>query len=98
MYRYRNPICGVDMSEASKPDLAPRVVESLWGVRYQVTDVARAIEFYTRMLGFTLDLQNLPAFGQVSVDNLKLILSGPGASGSRPTPDGQQQQPGGWNR
>lgn len=29
---------------------------------------------------------------------LKLILSGPGASGSRPMPDGRQQEPGGWNR
>jgi glyoxylase I family protein len=70
----------------------------LWGVRYQVEDVARSIEFYTRKLGFHLDLQNLPAFGQVSLDGLKLILSGPGASGSRPMPDGRPQQPGGWNR
>jgi glyoxylase I family protein len=45
-----------------------------------------------------MDQQNLPAFGQVSVGNLKLILSGPGASGSRPMPDGRQQEPGGWNR
>jgi catechol 2,3-dioxygenase-like lactoylglutathione lyase family enzyme len=29
---------------------------------------------------------------------LKLILSGPGASGSRPMPNGRQQEPGGWNR
>ena len=50
------------------------------------------------MLGFNLDNQNLPAFGQVSISNLKLILSGPGASGSRPMPDGRQQEPGGWNR
>jgi glyoxylase I family protein len=50
------------------------------------------------MLGFNMDQQNLPAFGQVSVGNLKLILSGPGASGSRPMPDGRQQEPGGWNR
>jgi glyoxylase I family protein len=69
-----------------------------WGVRYQVTDVSRAIEFYTKQLGFKLDHQQLPAFGQVSIPNLKLILSGPGASGSRPMPDGRQQQPGGWNR
>ncbi len=69
-----------------------------WGVRYQVKDVRRSIEFYTRTLGFNLDRQNLPAFGQVSTENLKLILSGPGASGSRPMPDGQQQEPGGWNR
>ena len=70
----------------------------LWGVRYQVKDVQRSIAFYTQMLGFNLDNENLPAFGQVSISNLKLILSGPGASGSRPMPDGQQQEPGGWNR
>jgi glyoxylase I family protein len=70
----------------------------LWGVRYQVRDVSRSIKFYTEHLGFNLDHQNLPAFGQVSVGNLKLILSGPGASGSRPMPDGRHQEPGGWNR
>jgi len=73
-------------------------VKSLWGVRYQVQDVRRSVEFYTQQLGFHLDRQNLPAFAQVSVANLKLVLSGPGASGSRPMPDGTQQQPGGWNR
>ena len=70
----------------------------LWGVRYQVKEVQRSIVFYTMMLDFNLDQQNLPAFGQVSIGNLKLILSGPGASGSRPMPDGRQQEPGGWNR
>jgi glyoxylase I family protein len=70
----------------------------LWGVRYQVKDVSRSIEFYTQQLGFNLDFKNLPAFGQVSVEGLKLILSGPGASGSRPLPDGREQEPGGWNR
>ena len=70
----------------------------LWGVRYQVKDVQRSIAFYTHMLGFNLDHQNLPAFGQVSIGNLKLILSGPGASGSRSMSDGRQQEPGGWNR
>jgi glyoxylase I family protein len=49
-------------------------------------------------LGFKLDLENLPAFGQVSVGDFKLILSGPGASGSRAIPDGRSQEPGGWNR
>jgi glyoxylase I family protein len=73
-------------------------VLGLWGVRYQVKDVARSVAFYTQVLGFNLDLQNLPAFGQVSIGNLKLILSGPGASGSRSMPDGRQQEPGGWNR
>jgi glyoxylase I family protein len=73
-------------------------VLGLWGVRYQVKDVSRSIEFYTKQLGFKLDMKNLPAFGQVSIGNLKLILSGPGASGSRPMPDGRKQEPGGWNR
>jgi glyoxylase I family protein len=73
-------------------------VLGFWGVRYQVTDVQRSIDFYTETLGFNLDRQHLPAFGQVSVGDLKLVLSGPGASGSRPMPDGRPQEPGGWNR
>jgi glyoxylase I family protein len=73
-------------------------VEGLWGVRYQVKDVSRSVEFYTKQLGFKLDQQHPPAFAQVSIGNLKLVLSGPGASGSRPMPDGRQQEPGGWNR
>ena len=73
-------------------------VVGFWCVRYQVEDVQRAIAFYTRTLGFKLDMQAPPAFGQVSVSGLKLILSGPGASGSRPMPDGTQQKSGGWNR
>jgi glyoxylase I family protein len=74
------------------------VVVGLWGVRYQVKDVSRSAAFYTQQLGFTLDQQALPAFAQVSIGNFKLILSGPGASGSRPMPDGRSQEPGGWNR
>lgn len=73
-------------------------IRGLWGVRYQVTDVERAVPFYTQLLGFHLDLKALPAFGQVSIGDLKLILSGPGASGSRPMPNGERQEPGGWNR
>ena len=73
-------------------------VVGLWGVRYQVKDVSRSAAFYTQQLGFKLDQKNLPAFAQVSMGNFKLILSGPGASGSRPMPDGHHQEPGGWNR
>src|SRR5690349_9153012 len=79
-------------------DTSHAMVVGFWGVRYQVKDVQRAITFYTQTLGFHLDMQNLPAFGQVSIGGLKLILSGPGASGSRPLPDGRKQEPGGWNR
>jgi len=73
-------------------------VQGVHGVRYQVKDVKLSVTFYTQQLGLKLDEQNLPAFAQVSVGNLKLILSGPGASGSRPMPDGLAQKPGGWNR
>jgi glyoxylase I family protein len=73
-------------------------VVGLHGVRYQVKHVDRAVSFYTQQLGFTVDRTHLPAFGQVSLGDFKLILSGPGASGSRPMPDGDEQQPGGWNR
>jgi glyoxylase I family protein len=73
-------------------------IAGLWGVRYQVKDVRRSAEFYTRHLGFELDHEKPPAFAQVSTTGLKLILSGPGASGSRELPGGRRQEPGGCNR
>lgn len=82
---------------AAAPD-RPGIISGVWGVRYQVRDVSRSVAFYTQQLGFNLDRQNLPAFAQVSLDGFKLILSGPGASGSRSVGDGRQQEPGGWNR
>ena len=77
-------------------------LKSVHGVRYQATDVARSVAFYTEQLGFTLNHQQLPAFASVSLgpesSNVQILLSGPGASGSRPMPNGQRQEPGGWNR
>ena len=73
-------------------------VQRVHGVRYQVKDVARSVAFYTTHLGFTLVHQQLPAFASVSLGDAHLLLSGPQASGSRPMPDGRQQEPGGWNR
>jgi glyoxylase I family protein len=73
-------------------------VNGFHGIRYQVKDVARSVEFYTRHLGFKLEHQQLPAFANVSLGGVSLLLSGPGASGSRPMPGGQNQEPGGWNR
>jgi glyoxylase I family protein len=70
----------------------------LHGVRYQVSDVRRAVLFYTTHLGFRLEHQQLPAFAAVSLGDFTLLLSGPGASGSRPMPDGRRQEAGGWNR
>ena len=73
-------------------------IKSVHGVRYQVKDVARSVAFYTEHLGFKLVHQQLPAFASVSLGESQLLLSGPGASGSRPLPNGQRQEPGGWNR
>ena len=73
-------------------------VTAFHGVRYQEADVARAVAFYTHHLGFTLKHQQLPVFAAVSFGSVDILLSGPGASGSRPMPDGRQQLPGGWNR
>jgi glyoxylase I family protein len=73
-------------------------VKGVHGVRYQVKDVARSVEFYTQHLGFTLERQQLPAFANVSLNDAQIFLSGPGASGSRPLPNGESQEPGGWNR
>ncbi len=74
------------------------MVKSVHGVRYQVKDVARSVTFYTQHLGFALKHQQLPAFASVSLGSVEMLLSGPGASGSRPMPDGRLQEPGGWNR
>jgi glyoxylase I family protein len=70
----------------------------VWGIRYQVTDLDRAVEFYSKHLGFKLLHRQGQAFAKVSIDGLSLLLSGPGSSGSRPLQDGGKQSPGGWNR
>ena len=69
-------------------------------VRYQVKDVDKSVEFYTKHLGFKLD-ERFPAgppFAAVSNGSLTLWLSGPKSSGARAMPDGRKQEPGGWNR
>jgi glyoxylase I family protein len=78
-------------------EIQPVGIFSVHGVRYQVTDVARAAAFYTDHLGFRLEHEH-PAFASVSLGDFRLLLSGPGASGSRPMPNGESQRPGGWNR
>ena len=67
-------------------------------IRYMIEDVDQAITFYTRHLGFTLELNASPAFARVTRGDLHLLLSGPQSSGARPLPDGQRPSPGGWNR
>jgi catechol 2,3-dioxygenase-like lactoylglutathione lyase family enzyme len=69
-------------------------------VRYIVDDVDAAIEFYTRHLGFTLDLHPAATLAILSRGELRLLLSAPSGPGgaSQPMPDGRRPEPGGWNR
>lgn len=75
-----------------------RSLEDFAHVRYQVSDIERSIAFYTQQLGFSPGERAGNAFATVSRGKLRLILGGPGSSGSRPMPDGEEQRPGGWNR
>ena len=49
-----------DANEAHSP--VKGFVRGFHGVRYQVKDVARSIDFYTETLGFKLEHKQLPAF------------------------------------
>lgn len=72
--------------------------EDTVNVRYMVEDVEAAVEWYTRHLGFSLLNNFAPAFADIKRGSLRLLLSGPKSSAGRPMPDGEQPQPGGWNR
>ncbi|OLC29644.1 MAG: glyoxalase [Armatimonadetes bacterium 13_1_40CM_64_14] len=67
-------------------------------VRYLVGHVDAAVSFYTAYLGFELERRMGPPFAIVRRGDLRLWLSGPESSASRPMPDGRRPEPGGWNR
>jgi catechol 2,3-dioxygenase-like lactoylglutathione lyase family enzyme len=67
-------------------------------IRYFVSDVDRAVAFYTRHLGFTLKQQMGAVIAHVLRDDVSLWLSGPESSAARSFPDGSRPEPGGWNR
>lgn len=68
-------------------------------VRYIVNDVAAAVDFYTKHLGFNVLMHPAPWFAALEHGNLRLLLNAPGAGGAGQTvPDGQSPEPGGWNR
>src|SRR5258708_4550791 len=69
-------------------------------VRYIVNDVDVAIEFYTKLFGFKLDMHPAPSFAMLSRGSLRLVLSSPSqmGGGGQSMPDGTKPEPGGWNR
>ena len=68
-------------------------------VRYIVEDVEEAFAFYTRHLGFGVELHPAPGFAVLSRGDLRLLLNAPGVGGAgQAMPDGRRPEPGGWNR
>ncbi len=68
-------------------------------VRYFVTDLDAAVEFYCQLLDFEQELRPSPVFAMLYRGDLRLLLSVPGGPGSAHTlPDGSVPRPGGWNR
>jgi predicted enzyme related to lactoylglutathione lyase len=69
--------------------------------RYIVNDVSVAIDFYTKLLGFQVEMHPAPGFAEISRGDMHLYLTQPqgrGVGGGAPMPSGEQQTPGGWNR
>ena len=67
--------------------------------RYIVDDVDASIDFYTRLLGFKVEMHPAPPFAEISRGDAHLYLTQPGPrGGGAPMPSGEQQTPGGWNR
>ena len=69
-------------------------------VRYIVHDVEAAIGFYTRHLGFSVQIHPNDMFAMLGRGDLRLVLSVPGGGpgGGQAMPDGTLPEPGGWNR
>lgn len=70
--------------------------------RYMVNDIAEAVSFYTKLLGFQInrDFPQNPNFAMISRGDFVMVLStpfGPGGA-AKPMLDGRKAEPGGWNR
>lgn len=84
---------------ADAEDYAKNAVATV-RVRYMVTDVKTATDFYVGRLGFKVDFASGPYFAALSRGGLQLLLSpvkGPGGA-SQAMPDGARPAPGGWTR
>ena len=68
--------------------------------RYIVNDVSTSIDFYTRHLGFKVEMHPAPGFAEISRGDLHIYLTKPssGPGGGANMPSGEAQKPGGWNR
>jgi catechol 2,3-dioxygenase-like lactoylglutathione lyase family enzyme len=67
-----------------------------FSIRYIVTDVGEAIEFYRDRLDFKVEVDAAPGFAALSRDDMRLLLNAPGAGGAGRA--GGDPKPGGWNR
>lgn len=80
-------------------DPRPVMKNSTPGVRYIVNDIEASINFYTELLGFTLEMRAGNGFAILSKGELNLFLNKPGAGGAGTAmSDGTMPEPGGWNR
>lgn len=68
-------------------------------VRYIVSELSAAIEFYVSQLGFSVEFEASPAFALLERGDLRLLLNVPGVGGAgHDADDGRVPEPGGWNR
>lgn len=67
-------------------------------IRLLVSNTQLALDFYHGLLGFEIIEQWGPAFAIIERDGVTVWVSGPGTSAQQELADGQQPEPGGWNR
>jgi catechol 2,3-dioxygenase-like lactoylglutathione lyase family enzyme len=65
-------------------------------VRYIVTDIDKAVDFYRDRLEFKIEMHTPGKFAALLRDDLTLYLSAPGAGSGGQA--GGDPKPGGWNR